>query len=127
MKAFARIRQTGTVMQGAVECQERFVRLSVSKVQQQVALFEYCSISVLNRESVGKLLNLEYDTSGHSTELVYRFCKYNCIHLYVRPGGRTRIDVVTRFNRDPKLDLVFGKHVSDTVKGRAYGTKLKTR
>ena len=124
MKAFARLRQSGKVLQDAIECQESYVRDRVGIIQQNLDAFDYCHVSVLNKDSIKKFLMLE-DEMDHSVEVVYNFCKYDCIHLYIRPGDRNCIDVVTRFDRNPKLDFVFGKHDSDRVKGRAYAKRLK--
>lgn len=124
MKAFAKIRKTGNVLQQAIACQEAFVRDKVGYIQKQLASFEYCSISILNKESVTKLLMLEKQPE-HSTEVVYNFAKYDVIHVYVKPGGKYKLDLVTRFNRDIKLEFVFGKEPNDTIKDRVYSKRLK--
>ena len=116
MKAFAKIRQTGKVMQLAIDQQETFAREKVGHIQKNIGSFEYCHISILNKESITKLLMLEDCQDNHCTEIVYNFCKYNVSQLYVRPGGMSNIDVVTRFDRNPKLDFVFGKPLKDCVK-----------
>ena len=124
MKAFAKIRQTGRILQEAIDCQESFVRDKVGLIQKRVAEFEYCHISVLNQSSIRKLLLLDNEPE-HSSLLVYLFCKHHCIHVYVKPGTMYKMDLVTRFDRDPKLDVVFGKQACDTVSDRAYGKRLK--
>ena len=114
MKGFAKLRKSGKIEQEAIEDQENFVREKVGKIQQQIADFKYCSISILNKEAITALLQLESE-SDHATELVFNFCRCECMHLYVKPAGRYKIDVVTRFDRDENLDFVFGKRRIDTI------------
>ena len=126
MKAFARIRQTGEVLQEAIDQQENFVRDTVGLILKRIGSFEYCHISILNKDSITKLMEFE-NKHQHCSEVVYNFCKFNCIHMYVRPGGMSKMDLVTRFDRNPKLDFVFGKQDKDIVKGRAYGRSLNVK
>ena len=126
MKAFARIRQTGRVLQEAINEQETFVRDKVGFIQKQIAGFDYCHISILNRESVRDLLLLDQEPE-HSAQLVYMFCKYSCIHVYVKPANMYKMDLVTRFDRNPKLDIVFGKNDCNVVNNRAYSKRLRVK
>ena len=126
MKAFAKIRQDGEVLQDAIDCQETYIRDKVGVIQKHIASFDYCHISILNKESIHKLLLLD-NQPEQSSLLVYMFCKHHCIHVYTKPSTKYKIDLVTRFDRDPRLDVVFGKQKCDLVKGRAYGNRLRIK
>lgn len=124
MKAFTKIRKIGEVTQEDIATQESFVRDKVGTIQKCIASFDYCDISILNKKAITRLLMLE-DQPEHSTEVVYAFSKYDVIHVYTKPGGLYKFDLVTCFNRDRKLDYVFGKADKDTIKDRVYGKRLK--
>ena len=98
----------GGVITSATEKQTEFANEKVGLVQQAIADFDFCDISLLNIRSLYKVLP-NADTDDQMGEFVYYMSSCHMFELIIVPGATTDMfELVTRFNQDYFKEFVFG-------------------
>lgn len=100
----------------AVCKQENFAMERGAYIQKMIAEYEGPAISMLNHDGIECLVLRCGHHTDDEAELIYRMCKHTTFELFINPGDHhDEFDLITRFDKDIKIENCFGKPYSERI------------